>query len=51
MYDTEHSGVDIESIKAQCAACNGTGVVPLVRVPGFLTILSRERWTPVPTAS
>ena len=35
MYDTEHSGVDIEAIKAQCAACNGTGVVPLVRVPGF----------------
>ena len=35
MYDTEHSGADIEAIKAQCAACNGTGVVPLVRVPGF----------------
>ena len=35
MYDTEHSGVDIEAIKAQCAACNGTGVVPLVQVPGF----------------
>jgi len=33
MYDMEHSGVGIETIKAQCAACQGTGVVPLVRVP------------------
>jgi len=33
LYDMEHSGVDIESIKFQCAACNGIGMAPLVRVP------------------
>jgi len=33
MYDMEHSGIGIETIKAQCAFCAGTGVAPLVRVP------------------
>lgn len=33
LYDMEHSGVDIDAIKAQCAACAGSGIVPLVRVP------------------
>ena len=33
LYDMEHSGVDIDAIKLQCAACAGSGVVPLVRVP------------------
>lgn len=33
LYDMEHSGADIESIKQQCAACAGMGVAPLVRVP------------------
>jgi 2-keto-3-deoxy-L-rhamnonate aldolase RhmA len=34
LYDMEHSGADTETIKAQCAACAGVGVAPLVRVPG-----------------
>ena len=42
MYDTEHSGVDIEAIKAQCAACNGTGVVPLARA-----LVSWSRYPPL----
>ena len=33
LYDMEHSGIGIETIKAQCAACAGSGVAPLVRVP------------------
>lgn len=33
LYDMEHSGVEIEAIKYQCAACAGSSVVPLVRVP------------------
>jgi len=34
LYDMEHSAADFETIKAQCAACAGSGVAPLVRVPG-----------------
>ena len=33
IFDTEHSGTGIESIKAQCAACEGVGIAPVVRVP------------------
>ncbi|MFI4988859.1 MAG: aldolase/citrate lyase family protein, partial [Alphaproteobacteria bacterium] len=34
VLDMEHSGVGIETIKMQIAASRGTGIVPLVRVPG-----------------
>ncbi len=34
LLDTEHSGVGIETIKAQVAAARGLDIVPLVRVPG-----------------
>lgn len=34
LIDTEHSGVGIETIKAQVAASRGLGIVPMVRVPG-----------------
>jgi 2-dehydro-3-deoxyglucarate aldolase/4-hydroxy-2-oxoheptanedioate aldolase len=34
LYDMEHSGVGIETIKAQCAFCRGLDIAPLVRVPG-----------------
>ena len=33
LYDMEHSGIGIESIKAQCAYCKGLDLTPLVRVP------------------
>src|SRR5437762_6123271 len=33
LYDMEHSGAGIESIKAQCAYCRGLDLAPLVRVP------------------
>ena len=33
LYDMEHSGAGIETIKAQCAYCRGLDVAPLVRVP------------------
>jgi 2-dehydro-3-deoxyglucarate aldolase/4-hydroxy-2-oxoheptanedioate aldolase len=33
LYDMEHSGVGIDTIKAQCAYCRGLDVAPLVRVP------------------
>ena len=33
LYDMEHSGAGIETIKRQMAACRGIGLVPLVRVP------------------
>ena len=32
-YDMEHSGADIETIKAQCSFCRGLDITPLVRVP------------------
>jgi 2-keto-3-deoxy-L-rhamnonate aldolase RhmA len=34
LLDTEHSGVGIETIKAQIAAARGLDIVPMVRVPG-----------------
>ena len=34
IFDTEHSGVGIETIKSQVAYARGTGVAPMVRVPG-----------------
>ncbi len=34
-YDMEHSGIGIEVIKTQLAACRGLGLVPLVRVPAL----------------
>ncbi len=33
IYDMEHAGFSIESLKTQVAHCRGTGVVPMVRVP------------------
>jgi 2-keto-3-deoxy-L-rhamnonate aldolase RhmA len=33
LFDIEHSGAGIETIKAQLAACRGIGIVPGVRVP------------------
>jgi 2-keto-3-deoxy-L-rhamnonate aldolase RhmA len=33
LYDMEHSGAGIDTIKAQFAACRGLGIVPMVRVP------------------
>lgn len=35
IFDMEHSGVGIDSIKAQMAFARGTGVAPFVRVPGL----------------
>jgi 2-keto-3-deoxy-L-rhamnonate aldolase RhmA len=32
VYDMEHSGAGLDAIKAQCAACRGIGVAPIVRV-------------------
>ena len=34
LLDMEHSGVGIDTIKAQLGAARGTGVAPYVRVPG-----------------
>ena len=34
IFDTEHSGVGIETIKNQVAFARGTGLAPMVRVPG-----------------
>ena len=33
LYDMEHSGIGIEGMKAQFAACRGIDLVPMVRVP------------------
>ncbi len=33
LYDMEHSGAGIDTIKAQMANCRGLGIVPMVRVP------------------
>jgi 2-keto-3-deoxy-L-rhamnonate aldolase RhmA len=33
LFDMEHSGIGVDVIKAQCAACRGIGLVPMVRVP------------------
>lgn len=33
IYDMEHAGFSIESLKVQCAHCRGLGIAPMVRVP------------------
>lgn len=33
LYDMEHSGAGVETMKAQFASCRGIGLVPMVRVP------------------
>lgn len=33
IYDMEHAGLSIETLKTQVACCRGTGIVPMVRVP------------------
>jgi 2-keto-3-deoxy-L-rhamnonate aldolase RhmA len=33
LFDMEHSGVTIETLKSQIAACRGIGLTPMVRVP------------------
>ncbi len=35
LYDMEHSGLGIDGIKAQFAACRGLDLVPMVRVPAL----------------
>jgi 2-keto-3-deoxy-L-rhamnonate aldolase RhmA len=35
LFDMEHSGVTIETLKSQIAACRGIGLVPMVRVPAL----------------
>ena len=34
LYDMEHSGAGIDTIKAQISYCRGLDVAPIVRVPG-----------------
>ncbi len=36
LLDMEHSGISIETIKAQIAYAHGAGIVPMVRVPRAL---------------
>jgi 2-keto-3-deoxy-L-rhamnonate aldolase RhmA len=33
LYDMEHTGLGLETLKFQVAACRGLGVAPMVRVP------------------
>ena len=33
LYDMEHSGIGLEEVKTQMAACRGLDLVPMVRVP------------------
>jgi 2-keto-3-deoxy-L-rhamnonate aldolase RhmA len=33
LYDMEHSGMGLETLKAQVAHCRGLGIAPMVRVP------------------
>ena len=33
LFDMEHSGIGLDVIKTQMAACRGIGIVPMVRVP------------------
>jgi len=33
LYDMEHSGLGIETLKMLCATCRGIGIEPMVRVP------------------
>ena len=35
LLDMEHSGVGIDTIKAQIAYAHGAGIVPMVRVPAW----------------
>jgi 2-keto-3-deoxy-L-rhamnonate aldolase RhmA len=35
LFDMEHGGVGIDTLKAQFAYARGTGIAPLVRVPGL----------------
>ena len=35
LFDMEHGGVGIDTLKAQIAFARGTGIAPLVRVPGL----------------
>ena len=35
LFDMEHSGVTIETLKGQFAACRGIGITPMVRVPAL----------------
>lgn len=35
LFDMEHGGVGIDTLKAQFAFARGTGIAPLVRVPGL----------------
>lgn len=39
LFDGEHGGVGIDTLKAQFAFARGTGVAPLVRVPGLASHL------------
>ena len=33
IYDMEHAGMGLETLKTQVAACRGCGIAPMVRVP------------------
>jgi 2-dehydro-3-deoxyglucarate aldolase/4-hydroxy-2-oxoheptanedioate aldolase len=33
LYDMEHTGLSLETLKVQCALCRGLDLVPMVRVP------------------
>jgi 2-keto-3-deoxy-L-rhamnonate aldolase RhmA len=33
IFDMEHTGLEMESVKALCAACRGLPIAPMVRVP------------------
>lgn len=33
LYDMEHTGIGLETIKMQVSACRGLGIAPMVRVP------------------
>ena len=33
IYDMEHTGISLETVKAQVAHCRGIGIAPMVRVP------------------
>ena len=47
----EHSGVGIDTVKAQIAYANGAGIVPMVRVPGCAYHLIAPALAPGPSAS
>jgi 2-keto-3-deoxy-L-rhamnonate aldolase RhmA len=33
LYDMEHAGLGLETLKQQCSFCRGVGIAPMVRVP------------------